>query len=81
MLDIVVDSRAGSIAQGIDVCRILPFRLAAWLGRLSLWSIAVPLSSIILCNKIWTCYPIRVSAVSYLLDGKVIHCESLVWSR
>ena len=45
MLDLVIEARKASLAPGMDVRRILPFRLREWSGLLFLWIMPGQLNS------------------------------------
>ena len=80
MLDLVIEARQALIAPGMEVRRILPFRLKRMVGPFIFMDHAGPVQ----LNKIGTTnldvlpHPhIGLSTVSYLLEGKVTHRDSL----
>ena len=80
MLEIVIESRKASIAPGLDVKRILPFRFRRMVGPFIFMDHAGPLSvpSSQLTNLDVLPHPhIGLSTVSYLFGGKVTHRDSL----
>jgi hypothetical protein len=42
MLDIVIEARQASLAPGMEVRRILPFRMRRMVARLFLWIMPAP---------------------------------------
>jgi redox-sensitive bicupin YhaK (pirin superfamily) len=80
MLDIVIEARKASIAPGMDVRRILPFRLRRMVGPFIFMDHAGPVdvppqSSV---NMDVLPHPhIGLSTVSYLFGGQVTHRDSL----
>lgn len=80
MLDIVIEARKASIAPGMDVKRILPFRLRRMVGPFIFMDHAGPVSvpSSNIHNIDVLPHPhIGLSTVSYLFGGKVTHRDSL----
>lgn len=80
MLDIVIDARKASIGPGMEVRRILPFRLKRMLGPFIFMDHAGPVT--IVPEKVHAMdvlpHPhIGLSTVSYLFDGQVTHRDSL----
>jgi redox-sensitive bicupin YhaK (pirin superfamily) len=81
MLDIVIEARKASIGPGMDVRRILPFRLRRMVGPfifmdhagpVQIQAQAPPSSMDVLPHP-----HIGISTVSYLFNGKVTHRDSL----
>jgi redox-sensitive bicupin YhaK (pirin superfamily) len=80
MLDLVIEARQAQIAPGMEVRRILPFRLKRMVGPFIFMDHAGPvqLNSIGTTNLDVLPHPhIGLSTVSYLLEGKVTHRDSL----
>jgi redox-sensitive bicupin YhaK (pirin superfamily) len=80
MLDIVIEARKASIGHGLDVKRILPFRLRRMVGPFIFMDHAGPVSvrQTITTNMDVLPHPhIGLSTVSYLLGGQVTHRDSL----
>lgn len=80
MLDIVIDSRKASIAPGLIVNRILPFRLRRMVGPFIFMDHAGPVNAppSAVSNLDVLPHPhIGLSTVSYLFGGKVTHRDSL----
>jgi redox-sensitive bicupin YhaK (pirin superfamily) len=80
MLELVIEARQASIAPGMEVRRILPFRLKRMVGPFIFMDHAGPiaLNSIVTSNLDVLPHPhIGLSTVSYLLDGEVTHRDSL----
>lgn len=80
MIEIVIEARKASIATGMDVRRILPFRLRRMVGPFIFMDHAGPVS--IQTEKISDMdvlpHPhIGLSTVSYLFGGQVTHRDSL----
>ena len=80
MIDIVIEARAASIAEGMDVKRILPFRQRRMVGPFIFMDHAGPVT--IQPNAVHNMdvlpHPhIGLSTVSYLFGGKVTHRDSL----
>lgn len=81
MLDIVIEARKASIAPGMDVKRILPFRLRRMVGPFIFLDHAGPVTvapAAEATNLDVLPHPhIGLSTVSYLFDGHVTHRDSL----
>ena len=80
MLDIVIESRKASIAPGLEVNRILPFRLRRMVGPFIFMDHAGPVKIMTPEAKKLDVLPhphIGLSTVSYLFGGKVTHRDSL----
>jgi redox-sensitive bicupin YhaK (pirin superfamily) len=80
MLELVIEARQASIAPGMEVRRILPFRLKRMVGPFIFMDHAGPiaLNSVVTSNLDVLPHPhIGLSTVSYLLDGEVTHRDSL----
>ena len=80
MLDIVIESRKASIAPGLAVKRILPFRLKRMVGPFIFMDHAGPVNIQPQTASTMDVLPhphIGLSAVSYLFDGQVTHRDSL----
>jgi redox-sensitive bicupin YhaK (pirin superfamily) len=80
MLELVIESRQALIAPGMEVKRILPFRLKRMVGPFIFMDHAGPvqLNSIARENLDVLPHPhIGLSTVSYLLEGEVTHRDSL----
>ena len=80
MLDIVIDSRKATIAPGLAVNRILPFRLRRMVGPFIFLDHAGPVNVSPTDAKRLDVLPhphIGLSTVSYLFGGKVTHRDSL----
>ena len=80
MLDIVIESRKASIAPGLEVNRILPFRLRRMVGPFIFMDHAGPVDIAVQDSKKLDVLPhphIGLSTVSYLFGGKVTHRDSL----
>lgn len=80
MLDIVIEARKASISHGMDVKRILPFRLRRMVGPFIFMDHAGPVNvpAASLGNMDVLPHPhIGLSTVSYLLGGQVTHRDSL----
>lgn len=80
MLDLVIEARQASLGNGLDVRRILPFRLRRMVGPFIFMDHAGPVS--IVAEKITNMdvlpHPhIGLSTVSYLFGGQVMHRDSL----
>lgn len=80
MLDLVIEARKASIGPGMDVRRILPFRLKRMVGPFTFMDHAGPVT--IQPQKIHSMdvlpHPhIGLSTVSYLFEGQVTHRDSL----
>src|SRR5687767_10659731 len=80
MLELVIEARHASIAPGMEVKRILPFRMKRMVGPFIFMDHAGPvnLNSIAPNNLDVLPHPhIGLSTVSYLLEGEVTHRDSL----
>jgi redox-sensitive bicupin YhaK (pirin superfamily) len=80
MLDIVIEARKASIATGMDVRRILPFRQRRMVGPFIFMDHAGPVSVQPLTASTMDVLPhphIGLSTVSYLFGGQVTHRDSL----
>lgn len=80
MLDIVIEARHASIAPGMDVKRILPFRLRRMVGPFIFMDHAGPvdIAPVNAHNIDVLPHPhIGLSTVSYLFGGQVTHRDSL----
>jgi redox-sensitive bicupin YhaK (pirin superfamily) len=80
MLDIVIEARKASLAPGMDVRRILPFRMRRMVGPFIFMDHAGPVSvqPPLLHNMDVLPHPhIGLSTVSYLFGGQVTHRDSL----
>jgi len=79
MIDIVIDARKASIAPGMDVRRILPFRLRRMVGPFIFMDHAGPIHVPPVRSNIDVLpHPhIGLSTVSYLFNGQVTHRDSL----
>jgi redox-sensitive bicupin YhaK (pirin superfamily) len=80
MLDIVIEARKASIAPGMDVRRILPFRLRRMVGPFIFMDHAGPVNvqPTRISNMDVLPHPhIGLSTVSYLFGGQVTHRDSL----
>lgn len=80
MLDIVIDSRKAAIAPGMEVNRILPFRLRRMVGPFIFMDHAGPVSIPVADAHKFDVLPhphIGLSTVSYLFGGSVTHRDSL----
>jgi redox-sensitive bicupin YhaK (pirin superfamily) len=80
MLELVIEARQASIAPGMEVKRILPFRMKRMVGPFIFMDHAGPvrLDSVGPHNLDVLPHPhIGLSTVSYLLDGEVTHRDSL----
>jgi len=80
MLDLVIDARRASIAPGMDVRRILPFRLRRMVGPFIFMDHAGPIevTPTVPSNIDVLPHPhIGLSTVSYLFGGQVTHRDSL----
>lgn len=80
MIDIVIEARKASIAPGMDVRRILPFRLRRMVGPFIFMDHAGPVRTQpgSVANMDVLPHPhIGLSTVSYLFGGKVTHRDSL----
>lgn len=80
MLDIVIEARSASIAPGMDVRRILPFRSRRMVGPFIFMDHGGPVQIDPSRQQNLDVLPhphIGLSTVSYLLGGKVTHRDSL----
>ena len=80
MLDIVIDARNAALSTGLNVRRILPFRLRRMVGPFIFMDHAGPVDKQIEMNSSMDVLPhphIGLSTVSYLFGGKVTHRDSL----
>jgi hypothetical protein len=80
MLDIVIEARKASIAEGMDVRRILPFRLRRMVGPFIFMDHAGPVDIPVGSTPSMDVLPhphIGLSTVSYLFGGQVTHRDSL----
>src|SRR3954469_605328 len=80
MLDIVIEARKASIAPGMDVRRILPFRLRRMVGPFIFMDHAGPIDIVPSTASNLDVLPhphIGLSTVSYLFGGQVTHRDSL----
>lgn len=80
MLEIVIDARVAAISEHMKVKRILPFRLRRMVGPFIFMDHAGPVGVLPPNIKSLDVLPhphIGLSTVSYLLDGKVTHRDSL----
>lgn len=80
MLDLVIEARKASIAPGMDVRRILPFRLRRMVGPFIFMDHAGPVDvgPTAATNMDVLPHPhIGLSTVSYLFGGQVTHRDSL----
>lgn len=80
MLDIVIEARRASIAPGMDVKRILPYRLHRMVGPFIFMDHAGPVNvqlPIVSSMDVLPHPHIGLSTVSYLFGGQVTHRDSL----
>jgi redox-sensitive bicupin YhaK (pirin superfamily) len=80
MIDLVIEARKAAIAPGMDVRRILPFRLKRMVGPFIFMDHAGPLAIQPEKAKSMDVLPhphIGLSTVSYLFGGQVTHRDSL----
>lgn len=80
MLDIVIEARRASLAPGMDVKRILPFRLRRMVGPFIFMDHAGPVNFQPQSSSSIDVLPhphIGLSTVSYLFGGQVTHRDSL----
>jgi redox-sensitive bicupin YhaK (pirin superfamily) len=80
MLDLVIEARKASLAPGMDVRRILPFRLRRMVGPFIFMDHAGPVEVKPQSASTIDVLPhphIGLSTVSYLFEGKVTHRDSL----
>ncbi len=80
MLDIVIEARNASIGEALVVRRILPFRKRRMVGPFIFMDHAGPTEIPVSTSSSYDVLPhphIGLSTVSYLLDGRVTHRDSL----
>jgi redox-sensitive bicupin YhaK (pirin superfamily) len=80
MIDLVIEARKASIAVGMEVRRILPFRMRRMVGPFIFMDHAGPVDVNPQSVKSMDVLPhphIGLSTVSYLFGGKVMHRDSL----
>ncbi len=80
MIDMVIDARIASLATGLNVRRILPFRLRRMVGPFIFMDHAGPVSVEPQSAQTMDVLPhphIGLSTVSYLFGGQVTHRDSL----
>lgn len=78
MIDIVIEARKASLGPGMDVKRILPFRLRRMVGPFIFMDHAGPVDVAPSKNMDVLPHPhIGLSTVSYLFGGQVTHRDSL----
>jgi hypothetical protein len=80
MLEIAIEARKASIAPGLEVRRILPFRLKRMVGPFIFMDHGGPIASMPAMVQSLDVLPhphIGLSTVSYLFDGKITHRDSL----
>src|SRR5688572_6731326 len=80
MLDLVIEARKASIGPGMDVRRILPFRLRRMVGPFIFMDHAGPVNVQPTVGHAMDVLPhphIGLSTVSYLFGGQVMHRDSL----
>lgn len=80
MLDLVIEARKASLAPGMDVRRILPFRLRRMVGPFIFMDHAGPIDVAPSISNTMDVLPhphIGLSTVSYLFGGQVTHRDSL----
>lgn len=80
MLDLVIEARKASLAPGMDVRRILPFRLRRMVGPFIFMDHAGPVTAAPQPGANMDVLPhphIGLSTVSYLFGGQVTHRDSL----
>lgn len=80
MLDIVIEARKASLGPGMDVRRILPFRLRRMVGPFIFMDHAGPVQMQPQAASSMDVLPhphIGLSTVSYLFGGQVTHRDSL----
>lgn len=80
MLDIVIEARKASLGPGMDVKRILPYRLHRMIGPFIFMDHAGPVTidpSLTSSIDVLPHPHIGLSTVSYLFGGKVTHRDSL----
>ena len=80
MLEITIEARKASIAPGMEVRRILPFRLKRMVGPFIFMDHGGPIASkpsLVQSLDVLPHPHIGLSTVSYLFDGKMTHRDSL----
>src|SRR5215203_5034100 len=80
MLDLVIEARKAAIAPGMNVRRILPFRLRRMVGPFIFMDHAGPVQALPTNGSSLDVLPhphIGLSTVSYLFGGQVTHRDSL----
>jgi redox-sensitive bicupin YhaK (pirin superfamily) len=80
MLEIAIEARKAAIAPGLEVRRILPFRLKRMVGPFIFMDHGGPIVSAPAMVKSLDVLPhphIGLSTVSYLFDGAITHRDSL----
>ncbi len=80
MLDIVIEARKAALAPGMNVRRILPFRLRRMVGPFIFMDHAGPIGTVSENASSMDVLPhphIGLSTVSYLFGGQVTHRDSL----
>ncbi|MBI3232082.1 MAG: pirin family protein [Candidatus Doudnabacteria bacterium] len=80
MLEITIEARRASIAPGMEVRRILPFRLKRMVGPFIFMDHGGPIAakpSLVQSLDVLPHPHIGLSTVSYLFDGKMTHRDSL----
>jgi redox-sensitive bicupin YhaK (pirin superfamily) len=80
MIDIFIEARKASLSTGLDVRRILPFRLRRMVGPFIFMDHAGPVNEPIISASSMDVLPhphIGLSTVSYLFGGQVMHRDSL----
>ena len=80
MLELVINARKASLGEGMDVKRILPFRLKRMVGPFIFMDHAGPVQIEVPLTKPMDVLPhphIGLSTVSYLFGGQVTHRDSL----
>ncbi|MBL7835790.1 MAG: pirin family protein [Cyclobacteriaceae bacterium] len=80
MLEMIIDARKAAIAPGMEVRRILPFRLKRMVGPFIFLDHGGPIASPPAAVQSLDVLPhphIGLSTVSYLFNGKVTHRDSL----
>jgi redox-sensitive bicupin YhaK (pirin superfamily) len=80
MIDLIIEARKASIAEGMSVKRILPFRMRRMVGPFIFMDHAGPVNMPASSSQSMDVLPhphIGLSTVTYLLDGRVTHRDSL----
>src|SRR6266516_3488810 len=80
MLDLVIEARMASIAPGMDVRRVLPFRHRRMVGPFIFMDHAGPVDvapAVVRSMDVLPHPHIGLSTVSYLFGGQVTHRDSL----